>query len=155
VNRKHPSLLLALFLSLSLSACGARQSPPPARRPPAEGGTLYGRLGGREGVGAIVDAFLKRLLADPRVSAFFRGDKSLPKLEQQLCELSGGPCTYTGNDMRTAHSGMGISNLEFDAFIEDFKRALDEKGVSRRDESDLLAALAPMRTDVVEKKGAK
>ena len=147
-----------LLLSLCLSACGAKK--PPVREPtPGDTApsarTLYDRLGGKAGVEAIADLFLRNLLADPRVSGFFKGKKSLSQFKQQLCQISGGPCQYAGKDMKTAHRGMGISDMQFDAFVEDFKRALDDKRVSQRDESEILAAFAPMRTDVVEKNGKK
>jgi hemoglobin len=141
---------LLFVLSLFLVACGANTAPP-STAPHSEGHTLYDRLGDKDGVHAVVDAFLKKVLADSRISAFFRGDKGLPKLEQQLCELSGGPCRYTGKDMKTAHVGMGITPEQFDAFLQDFKRALDEKGVSRADEDEVMRSLLPMRGDVVEK----
>ena len=147
MERKRAPLFLLLAFSLSVLAC----APSPAA-PHGEGHTLYDRLGGQDGIHAVVQAFLKNVLADARISAFFRGDKGLPKFEQQLCELSGGPCHYTGKDMKSAHSGMGITGEQFDAFLEDFKRALDEKGVSRADEDELLGALSPMHKDVVEKK---
>jgi hemoglobin len=164
-------LPLSLVVSLSFEACGAQRPPPPVE-PKVEvaaadagpqpgavgptGRTLYDRLGGKEGMEAIGDTFLKNLLADPRVGDFFKNSKGgLSRFKQQLCQLSGGPCHYGGKDMKNAHSGMGISDLQFDAFLEDFKRALDDKRVSQRDESEILAALAPMRTDIVEKNGKK
>ncbi|HEY2517921.1 MAG TPA: group 1 truncated hemoglobin [Polyangiaceae bacterium] len=142
--------LLSSLLVFSLLACGSTTAPPPSG-PPGHAHVLYDRLGGKDGIHAVVDAFLKNLLADSRVSAFFRGDKGLPKFEQQLCQLSGGPCRYTGKEMKPAHSGMGISGEQFDAFLQDFKRALDEKEISRADEDELLGALSPMRGDIVEK----
>jgi hemoglobin len=150
MERKCLPLALPFILPLSLVACAAK-IPSPPRDPQPEGHALYDRLGGKEGVHGVVDAFLQNLLADSRVSAFFRGDKGLPKLEQQLCELSGGPCRYTGKDMKAAHGGMGISGPQFEAFLQDFKRALDDKGVSRADENELLGALSPMRAAIVEK----
>ena len=148
MQRKCLSLSSSFVLSLSLLACGA---PPSPGSPQGGGHSLYDRLGGKEGIHAVVDTFLKNLLADSRVSQFFRGDRGLPKFEQQLCELSGGPCRYTGKDMKSAHRGMGISGEQFEAFLQDFERALEEKGVTRSDEDEIVKALSPMRSDVVEK----
>ncbi len=118
------------------------------------------RLGGKEGVDAIADIFSKNLIADPRVSKLFKKSKDgLAHFKQmmgdQICQLAGGPCQYSGKDMKEAHHGLGITDAQFDAVVEDLKLALDEKGVSEQDKSELFAALAPMRTDIVEKKGKK
>ena len=165
MKRMRLPLALTLLLSLSPAACGAKQPPPPVepnREGPASAGaaaserTLYDRLGGRNGIDAIVDAFLKNLIADPRVSDFFTNNKDgLPKFRMQLCQLSGGPCQYGGKNMKAAHIGMGISGTQFDAFMQDFLRALDEKGVSQQDKSDLFSVFAPMRSDIVEKKAQR
>lgn len=149
MERNRAPLSLPLAFALSVAACASSTPPPVA--PQSDGHVLYDRLGGKEGIHAIVDEFLKNVLADARINAFFRGDKGLPKFEQQLCELSGGPCHYTGKDMKSAHSGMSITGEQFDAFLQDFERALDDKGVSRADEDALLGALSPMRRDIVEK----
>lgn len=157
-RKRAPLLPLAVVLSLmlSLTACGAKKPPPPVE--PKEGagvdagGALYDRLGGKEGIDAIADAFLVRLHADPRVSDFFkRGENRLAQFRQQLCQISGGPCLYKGKDMKTAHVHMGINDMQFDAFIEDLMLTLDEKGISAQSKSEILAALAPMRTQIVEK----
>ena len=168
MKRKRLPLTLALFAWLSLAACGASKVPPPADPQVAgvdagpvqpDGAspqqTLYERLGRQEGINAIGDIFLKKLKADPRIAAFFKNKRDLVSLKKQLCQLSGGPCQYTGKDMKSAHRGMEITGAQFDAFIEDFKLALAEKGVSPQDESDLLATLTPMRADIVERKEKK
>ncbi len=168
MKRKRLPLALALIASLPLAACGANKLPPPsdpqfaavdAGPAPSDGAspqqTLYARLGGQDGINAIGDVFLKKLKTDTRVAAFFKNKRDLKSLKQQLCQLSGGPCQYTGKDMKAAHSGMQISDAQFDAFIEDLKLALAEKGVSSRDESELLATLRPMRTDIVRKEAEK
>ena len=133
-----------------------RRQPVDAAPPP----TLYDRLGGKDGVDAIVDVFSKNLLADPRVNKSFKKSKDglshfKEMLSQQICQLAGGPCQYSGKEMKDAHRGMGITDAQFDAVIEDLKLALDEKGVSEQDKSEVFAALAPTRADIVEKKGTK
>ena len=152
MRMKRTCLRLALptLLPLCLLACGTRTLPP-STDVQSDGHNLYERVGGKEGIHAVVDALLKNLLADSRVSAFFRGDEHLPKLEEQLCELSGGPCHYRGKDMKAAHDRFGISGPQFDAFLEDFERALDAQRVSRADKDELLRPLSAMRGDVVGK----
>jgi hemoglobin len=159
MKRKRLPLALTLVSSLVLVACGASKASPESPVAAAGGaspqGAIYDRLGGREGVKAIAETLLRKLRADSRIEGFFRNQMRLAQFEDQLCQLSGGPCHYGGKDMKTAHKGMGISDLEFDAFMEDFKASLVEKGVATADQSALAAMLEPMRGDMVEKKRTK
>jgi hemoglobin len=117
------------------------------------GTSLYERLGENAAITAVVDDFVARCAADDRINAkFARTD--VPRLKamlvDQICEATGGPCTYTGRDMRTTHDGMGVTAGEFDALVGNLVVALDQAGVGAAEKDDLLAALAPMRSDIVE-----
>jgi hemoglobin len=122
--------------------------------------TLYDRLGGRTAIVAVVDDFVANCAADKRINAFFaataadkpRMTKFKDNLVNQICEASGGPCKYTGKDMKTAHQGMGISSADFDALVEDLVKSLDKFKVAKADKDALLAVLGPMKTQIVEKK---
>jgi hemoglobin len=116
-------------------------------------GSLYERLGGKEAITAVVDSFVARCAADDRINGkFARTD--IPRLKSslvdQICEATGGPCTYAGRDMRTTHDGMAVTAAEFDALVADLVETLDRFGVGEAEKSELLGALAPMRTDIVE-----
>ena len=74
------------------------------------------------------------------------------KLVNQICEASGGPCKYKGKDMKTAHIGMGIGGGDFDALVQALVGALDKFNVGAHEKDQLLAALGPMKTDIVEKR---
>jgi hemoglobin len=121
--------------------------------------TLYDRLGGTTAIATVVDGFVANVAADARINKFFTrvaGDTAAmrefkQKLVDQICQGTGGPCTYTGKDMKTAHQGMGLSNADFDALVEDLVKALDAAGVAAADKQELLGVLGPMRTDIVEK----
>lgn len=119
---KRTILLTAL---LALAACGA--SAPPKTGTPE--GTLYDQLGGRSGVERLIDAAMKRVHADPRIKALFA---DLDRREQrklfveQLCAASGGPCEYTGRTMEEAHSGLNLTDSDFDAFVSDIIVAMNE-----------------------------
>jgi len=120
---------------------------------------LYDRLGGTTAIAGVVDGFVANVAADTRINKFFtRVAKDTAamrqfkqKLVDQICQGSGGPCTYTGKDMKTAHAGMGLTNADFDALVEDLVKALDAAGVQQKEKDDLLAILGPMRTDIVTK----
>ncbi|HEX6943710.1 MAG TPA: hypothetical protein VF128_12330 [Gemmatimonadaceae bacterium] len=53
--------------------------------------------------------------------------------------------------MKTAHQGMGLTNADFDALVEDLVKALDSAGVQQKEKDELLAILGPKRTDIVTK----
>jgi len=116
---------------------------------------LYRRLGGREGIALVVGDFVANMAADARVNARFKDMKG-PELEKlkshladQICDASGGPCAYLGRDMKTAHQGMGVSETEWTATVENLVKALDKRGVPAKEKSELLGLLGPMKGDIV------
>jgi hemoglobin len=121
--------------------------------------TLYDRLGGTTAIASVVDGFVANVAADTRINKFFTRVASdttamrefKQKLVDQVCQGTGGPCTYTGKDMKTAHQGMGLTNADFDALVEDLVKALDAAGVQQAEKDELLGILGPMRTDIVTK----
>jgi hemoglobin len=121
--------------------------------------TLYQRLGGKKSIVAVVDEFVGRVAADKRINNYFAATAADPqrlasfkmKLVDQLCMASGGPCQYTGKDMKSAHMGMGITTADFNALVEDLVGALDKFKVGEREKGELLGVLGPMKTDIVEK----
>ena len=121
--------------------------------------SLYDRLGGKKAIAAVVDEFVGRVAADNRINSFFKATASDPKrlaafkanLVDQICEASGGPCKYKGKDMKTAHAGMGITEADFNALVEDLTGALDKFKVGAMEKQQLLGALAPMKKDIVTK----
>ena len=72
-------------------------------------------------------------------------------LKDEICAGTGGPCKYTGKDMKTAHAGMGVKASDFDALVEDLKKSLDKFKVPAKEQGDLLAVLGPMKADIVTK----
>jgi hemoglobin len=117
------------------------------------GQTLYERLGGKTAITAVIDDFVGRCAADARINGkFARTD--IPRLKasliDQVCEATGGPCTYSGRDMRTTHLGMQVTGGEFDALVGDLVATLNHFSVPQAEQSELLGALAPMRSDIVE-----
>jgi hemoglobin len=115
--------------------------------------SLYSRLGGKPAIEAVVDQFIQNVAADDRINGFFANtapDALASKLVDQICEATGGPCTYAGLDMRTAHRGMGVTDAHFNALVEDLVAALDQLNVPEKEKNELLGALGPMRGEIVE-----
>jgi hemoglobin len=119
--------------------------------------SLYECLGGKKGITAVIDDFVARCAADDRINGkFARTDIARLKssLIDQVCEATGGPCTYSGRDMRTTHDGMSVTAGEFDALVADLVATLDRFSVPEGEKNELLGALAPMRADIVEVEAA-
>ena len=120
---------------------------------------LYKSLGGKKAITAVVDDFVGRCASDTRINSFFKATAADPKrlasfkkkLVDQICQAGGGPCKYTGKDMKSAHAGMGISGADFNALVEDLVGALDKFKVGDKEKNELLGVLGPMKSDIVEK----
>lgn len=137
---------LTLTVVLGISACaGTRSQPKPQP-------SLYARLGGKPAITAVVDDFVANVAADARINERF-AKANIPRLKtmliDQLCEATGGPCTYTGKSMAEAHKGMHIREAEFDALVEDLVKSLDKLGVRPQEKNELLSALGAMKPQIV------
>src|SRR5215470_17813587 len=109
-------LWMGLLMAVFIASCSSVSQQSMADK------SLYERLGGKEAITAVVDDFVGRVAADKRINGFF-AKANVPRLKRrlvdQICEATGGPCTYTGKDMKTAHKGMGITDADFNALVED------------------------------------
>jgi len=141
-------LVCALVFSLSLYADQHMEKPK----------TLYQRLGGYDAIAAVTDDFIGRLATDKQLGKFVVGhsEDSLKKLRQrvveQLCAATGGPCVYTGRDMKTAHKGMGISESDWNLAVNHLIATLDKFKVPAAEKNELLTAVSALKADIVEKK---
>jgi len=115
--------------------------------------SLYERLGGKDAIKAVVDEFVTIAAADPRINKkFARSNVERLKFEvvEQLCAVTGGPCKYSGRDMKAAHKNMGVTEGEFNAFVENLVKALDKFNVGATEKNELLNTLAPLKSQIVE-----
>ena len=121
---------------------------------------LYVRLGAEAGVKAIADTLVDRVSVDPLTGPSFQGAnlKRIKRLlAEQICELSGGPCRYSGDSMKEVHEGHHISQAQFYRVVGTLRDVLRERRVDQRSTNELLRLLAPMKRDIVEpaqKRGA-
>jgi hemoglobin len=117
------------------------------------GKSLYDRLGGKSSISAVIDQFVANVAADTRINGRFATTdirKLKGHLVDQVCMATGGPCTYSGRDMKTTHAGMKISNGDFGALVEDLVKSLDMFKVPAREKGELLDLLGAMKKDIVE-----
>lgn len=150
-------LLIAFALTFGLAACGGKSKPADAPEPEAKKASLYVRLGEKAAIESVVDKFIANVVADPRINKFFTGldaeavAKFRNNLVDQVCAATGGPCEYKGKDMVTVHTGMNITEEQFDATVEDLVASLNEHQVPQAEQDELLGALAAMKGDIVGK----
>lgn len=168
-------VIMSAFVAFGIVAiaCGGKKPPPKepnitevvsdagadaADAEPPKPKTLSERLGGREGIAKLVDAFTKNVAADTKINKRFakvtgpRLEKFKQNLTDQLCKLAEGDCQYNGKNMKDAHKGMKLTDADWNAFLLDLKAALDENKVGESEQGELVALLAPMRDDIVEVK---
>ena len=138
------SFLIVLLLS-TVSAVSVAQAPNEAALLP---------FGGYEGLGKISHDLVERVQKNPRISHFFK-DADPERLEamltDQFCDVLGGGCKYAGKSMKQVHSGMKVATADFNALAEDLQDALTAANVPTFQQNRLIARLAPMHRDVVEK----
>lgn len=142
-----------LVLAVDAAACGGSTQPavPTAAQPAQQ--PLYDRLGRLDAINAVVKDFVEeRVAKDPRINARF-ANTDIPHLEQmlseQICEATGGPCKYTGKNMREVHAGMAITEADFGALVEDLVASLNKFNVPKAEQDELIGKLATMHDDIV------
>lgn len=145
---KYIHLGLAVGLLITATACSTVE--PPVGKTTV---SLYDRLGQKPAITAVVDEFVGNVANDNRINGRF-ATTDIPRLKghlvDQVCMASGGPCTYTGRDMKTMHKGMQISQADFNALVEDLVAALNTFKVPETEQQELLGLLGPMKSDIVE-----
>ena len=111
------------------------------------------RLGGKKAVDAVVEEFVSKVAKDSRINQKFgrsNVDRVKFELKQQICAATGGPCKYTGNDMKTAHHNMKVTEGEFNALVEDLVATLDQFKVPEKEKGELLGILGPLKSQIGE-----
>lgn len=135
-------LMTSIVLVALVAACSTAPTQP----------TLYERLGEQDGITTIVDNLLYEIGGNDTLLPFFAKTdigRFREKLIEQLCQVSDGPCEYTGDSMAQVHAGMGLDDRHFNALVTDLVVAMDEAGVATGAQNDLLSRLVPMYDEVM------
>lgn len=115
---------------------------------------MAGTFGGQSGIRAITDRTIDLSIADPRIGDIFASHDMVRlrrTLFEQFCYILGAGCDYTGRDMAAAHSAMGVQRADMNALVENLQQAMREQDIPFAAQNRLLAKLAPMSRDVVER----
>ena len=149
-SRFQRTMFSGLVFSLLLTIASSM----PSR---AQEKSLYERVGGYDALAAVVDDFIGKLVADKQFAKFFGGHSidSKKRIRQhildQFCAATGGPCVYTGREMKTTHEGLGITNAEWDAAAKHLAASLDKFKVPEKEKGEVLAFVTSLKKDIVEK----
>jgi hemoglobin len=120
--------------------------------------SLYERLGGTYSIATVVDDFIERLLVNSTLNAnpaIKEARARVPKaglkfhVTTLVCEVSGGPCKYTGRTMKESHERLNITPAEWDAMVADFKTTLNKFNVPQREQQELITIVGSTKNDIV------
>ncbi|HET9577730.1 MAG TPA: group 1 truncated hemoglobin [Usitatibacter sp.] len=135
----------AVLLAACTFACASAYAESPAK-------SLYERLGGKPALDAVVAELWNVVAADARINRHFtktRPEAFAGQLVDFLCQASGGPCQYKGKDMASAHTGMHLSDADFNALADDTSIVLDKFKVPAQEKGEVLGMLGGLKPDVV------
>ncbi|MCR8914208.1 group 1 truncated hemoglobin [Marinobacter panjinensis] len=138
---RYSAIAVALVTMLALAGCQSMAE----TTDPSE--TLYQKLGERSGIANIVEDLLYLIVEDDRINEQFRGvdvRQFHTNLTDQLCELSGGPCTYSGRKMRESHSDMNVTDTQFNALAENLILAMEQNNIATGAQNRLIKKLVPL-----------
>jgi hemoglobin len=124
----------------------------------ADQSSLYERLGGVYSIATVVDVFIDRVMADPRLNANPLVDEAHHRVApagfkylvtEMLCEAAGGPQRYTGRTMGETHRNLRISGQEWQSFMDDLQATLDQFAVPAAEQAEVKALVGSTRGDIV------
>ncbi|WP_328185334.1 group I truncated hemoglobin [Marinobacter sp. OP 3.4] len=139
------TIILLTTLAL-LTGCATRDT--------ASGDALYQDLGERAGIANIVEDLLYRIVEDERIAFQFQGIDVVQfhtNLTDQICEISGGPCTYGGRPMTEVHTDMNVTETQFNALAEQLVLAMEDNGVSTSAQNRLLDRLVELHPQITHR----
>jgi len=148
------SLLLSALMSFAYVVPTAWAAETPAGPQPQQA-SLYQRLGGYDALAAVSDDFLAHLTSDLHMGRFFVGLSTDSRLKVRqhvvdfLCVATGGPCKYIGRDMKTAHTGLSITESDWSSMVKYLVGTLDRFKVPEKEKSEVLTALSGLKGDIV------
>lgn len=151
------------LLTPRTSSVPAQAAAPPAWAAP-DGGSLYDRLGGQDGIHKVAGDFFEALLgnvrlnrqnpkvavAHGRLSAWDLKMKAVQVLSDLFCRMTGGPCQYTGRSLKEAHAHLDVSDVDWALMTEDLVRVLNRLNVGRAEQDELLALIETTKAEIVQ-----
>lgn len=143
------AITIVVLMSAVMVPSFAQEEEPPS---------LYERLGGVYAIASVVDDFIERLLVNDLVnanSAVNKARQTVPKaglkyrVTELVCQVTGGPCAYSGRSMKDSHAHLSITEAEWDAMVKDFVASLNHFKVPEKEQAELLAIVGTTKGDIV------
>jgi hemoglobin len=140
---------VSLIVAAGDGPAAAQSSPEP----------LYQRLGGVYSIATVVDDFIERLLVNDTLNAnpaINEARARVPKaglkfhVTTLVCEVTGGPCKYTGRSMKEAHDHLDINEAQWQAMVADFRKTLERFEVPSQEQDELIAIVESTKKDIVK-----
>ena len=153
--------ILNIAVVLVVVVLGIFVGPAARAQQPGAQKALYERLGGLKGITMVSDDFINRLVVNKTLNqnpAINAGRKNSPppylkfQVSQLLCEVSGGPCKYTGKAMKEAHTHLNISEKEWEIMAAEFKKSLNKFKVAAAEQKELFEIVGKTKADIVVRK---
>jgi len=118
--------------------------------------SVYDLLGDdRRPMRLVTSAFYRLVLTDDMLAPYFAGvdmDKQVVMLAEFLAMAFGGPHSYTGRDLRSAHAGLvGLTDAHFDRVVAHLAGTLRQYGVAESDVATVTAVAETLRDDVLNR----
>lgn len=113
---------------------------------------LYEELGGKEKIAEIVNNFIEEIQFNADIFEYFKDsdvERFNEKLNEHICFLINGPCEYTGDSMVDVHTGMNISERDFNLGVDLFINAMNKANVAHTTQNKVLKILAKTRKDMI------
>ena len=149
LSRRSVAFVLCLFALSSLSAAVEQPTQAAAQQ------SLYKRIGGYDTLAALTDDIFGRAVADPQLSRFFKGHSVDTQKHQRqhvvdlLCQAAGGPCLYPGREMKTVHTGLGITESDWQILMKHVQESLTKLKIPQQEAYDFNALIESFKGDVV------
>ena len=151
MRRQIAHLLLGSLLIASVAASRSAAQPAPK--------SLFERLGGVYSIATVVDDFVERLLVNDTLNANPAIDEARARVPKAglkfhvtalVCEVTGGPCKYSGRSMKDAHAHLNINEVQWQAMVSDFRKTLDKFKVAAKEQEELIAIVGGTKKDIVK-----
>ncbi|MFY8328788.1 group I truncated hemoglobin [Pseudoalteromonas sp. ZZD1] len=114
--------------------------------------SLYQQLDGQEGIERLVDSFINQIGTDDTILPYFTHANVAhfrAGFITHLCAITNGPCEYKGDNMVDIHTGMHISERDFNRVVDLLINAMDEQHISHSVQNQVLAKMAPLRSEII------
>jgi len=148
INRRGFAAVVGALIVVVTSRAAVAQEKP-----------LYDRLGGVYSIATVVDDFIERLLVNETLNAnpaIKDARNRVPKaglkfhVTALVCEVTGGPCKYSGRSMQDAHAKLNINEVQWQAMVADFRKTLDKFKVPAKEQNELITIVGSTKKDIVK-----